>query len=392
MNDIRTTSFTVAEVEPSSVILNEQWITENYGDRLLGCPQRLSPYVEGSLTNNPLLVAAHQAFLKHYPLVLSPDVIWLTLLQGLSQHIESNAETLRHHFVAFPGKFSLKITSEGGVNPWPEAIDEFSQQIQRYLKPDAYQLILSDFSTTDVNARIASEVMLMAAMKSYFDYEAFCICGIPSVTLAGTTEDWQNLRSKAQRLGRYDLTHWSEQLEPILAQFVQASQGRVDPVFWNDLYQFHPDPSSTAYENRNSFSGWIGLLFPYLDDGSVNPMLGGEAAERYQNGANGLAGQDLFDGPGLFDDPPASRSGGLFDEPSPNVSTGELYDTPSSAPSPSLGKFPGLTIDRFPRGLAGAPVKWGSQKVSFYGGLLGAVQARADKALKPYPGWLVLRD
>lgn len=371
MNELKAVTFEVADVEPSSIILNEQSIFEHFRDRALGWSHRGCTFIEGSLTNNPLLVAAHASFLNHYPLTLSPDVIWLTLVQGLSQHIEADSEALRHHFVSFPGKFTLRVESEGGINPWPDAIERFSEQIRRYLKPEAYELILSDFSTTTVHSRIASEVMLMAAMKSYFDYEAMCICGIPSITLEGTTKDWEQLRNKAQKLAEYGLEDWTQQLTPILGQFVEASQGRVDRAFWNDLYQYHEDQGGTAYEPRHSFSGWIGKLFPYLAGGSANPLLGGEAAAAYRAAASEPG--DLFSG--------------LFDEP---MSQDDI--PPVSVEEPESCRFPGLTIQAFPRGMASAPVLWSRREVSFNGGLLGTVQVRANKALKPVPGWLVTSE
>jgi hypothetical protein len=42
--------------------------------------------------NHSLIVAMHLAYGKHYPLVLSPDILWLTITQGLAQHIKKNAE------------------------------------------------------------------------------------------------------------------------------------------------------------------------------------------------------------------------------------------------------------------------------------------------------------
>jgi hypothetical protein len=42
-----------------------------------------------------LLMAIHQAYTAHYPLVLSPDHIWICIAQGLARHINEHSETLR---------------------------------------------------------------------------------------------------------------------------------------------------------------------------------------------------------------------------------------------------------------------------------------------------------
>lgn len=45
------------------------------------------------------LAAVNIAFAQQYPLILSPDFVWLCLIQGLAFHVNANAEQLRHHFV-----------------------------------------------------------------------------------------------------------------------------------------------------------------------------------------------------------------------------------------------------------------------------------------------------
>jgi len=43
------------------------------------------------------------------PLELSPDSIWLAIIQKFAKHVEDNAEKLRKHFVNFDGKQTLKV-------------------------------------------------------------------------------------------------------------------------------------------------------------------------------------------------------------------------------------------------------------------------------------------
>ena len=53
---------------------------------------------------HPLIAATHLTFSQHRPLVLSPDVIWITIAQGLALHINNHAKEMRHQFVSFEGK------------------------------------------------------------------------------------------------------------------------------------------------------------------------------------------------------------------------------------------------------------------------------------------------
>src|SRR5690349_296604 len=62
---------------------------------------------------HPLLGAVHLAFAEHRPLVLSPDAIWLTIAQGVAQHVRQNAERLRSRLVRHEDKKRLTSGLDG---------------------------------------------------------------------------------------------------------------------------------------------------------------------------------------------------------------------------------------------------------------------------------------
>ena len=79
-----------------------------------------------------LLQASHVAFDEHRPLVLSPDILWITIVQGLALHINADPERFRKTFVDFEGKQEIEVEHDGLIkgaleNPWHEVFDMFSQ-------------------------------------------------------------------------------------------------------------------------------------------------------------------------------------------------------------------------------------------------------------------------
>ena len=89
---------------------------------------------------NSLLAAVHRAFQDHRPLSLSPDMIWVTLCQGLATHVAENRQALRDRFVSFQGKRPITIRRDDFVkgapdNPWPEVFSEFSDAIEEEAWP-----------------------------------------------------------------------------------------------------------------------------------------------------------------------------------------------------------------------------------------------------------------
>ena len=62
-----------------------------------------------SMSTHVFVSAVNIAYAQHYPLVLSPDTIWMCVTQGLSQHINTNAEKLRNMFVEHEGKKEISV-------------------------------------------------------------------------------------------------------------------------------------------------------------------------------------------------------------------------------------------------------------------------------------------
>ena len=212
--------------------------------------------------------AVHLAYSKHYPLVISPDDIWMCIVQGFAAHVNANAEKLRHLFVEHEGKKIIKVRRDDFVkgsleNPWPEVFSEFSAQIRSHIGDKTHDLLTPNFTTTGPVEKAAAEVVLMNAFKEYFDYRFCTLCGIPEITLRGTVDDWKQLRERALGLAQFDLQWWTDALKPILDQFVAASEGHVDKGFWSNLYKYNGG-SGGPY-----ISGWIVDLFPYLGSNHV---------------------------------------------------------------------------------------------------------------------------
>ena len=217
----------------------------------------------------------YQAYADHRPFVLSPDMIWLLISQGFARHINVNSEILRSYFVDFSGKVSLTVQTneiklDNPSSPWEKVFPEFNKQIADYTGSEIINLLSSDFTTTTSVEKVASEITIMEAMKPYFEYIVFyAVCGIPEITLQGTPEDWQKILDKTKRLGKYELSWWTKELEPVLGEFVKASQGKIDKKFWQNMFKYH---SQKQYGAPNIIDGWIVKFFPYDKDGKRNNL------------------------------------------------------------------------------------------------------------------------
>lgn len=296
-----------------------------------------SQFKRATASAHGLMEAIHLSYADHYPLVLTPDSIWLTIAQGFGNHVNANAEKLRKRFVNHEGKKMILIERDHFVkgspnNDWAGCFTEFSDRIEDHIGKKR-QLITSEFSTTGAVEKAASELVLMDSMKSYFKYAVRTLCGIPSVSLTGTKEDWQKIVTKAENLAEFDLDWWVKPLIPVLNQFVKAAEGNPDVSFWDNMYK-QEGGSGGPY-----CSGWCNVLFPYLEDYKGNPTKNGYAEKWDKGGWGG-----------------------------------------------------GPTMDAYPNSMCKVPFKWqvgmGTYDMEFLGGLVGTHQ-HEDLSIEPAIGWAV---
>lgn len=228
--------------------------------------------IKSSYRMSGVMKAIHAAYMNHYNLKLSVSDFILMIGQGLAQHMELHAEDLRSQFVDFQGK--EKITIETMVLNWPVIIEQFGDEIKGRVKTDLYDVIIDDTSVATKLSKMASEITIMDSFKQYFKYEVKLICGIPKVSLVGSKDDWERLRSKVKKLqelnagDKLKLNWWLEQLVPLVDNIVnQAVSRKADPTFWSSIYKFQ---DGKGYNSTPTITGWITKFTPYLIDQQNN--------------------------------------------------------------------------------------------------------------------------
>ena len=215
-----------------------------------------------------------QAYADHRPLVLSPDMVWLIISQGFSRYVNAHTEEMRDLLVFHEGKMELVTISNNNIllpnGDWKLLLNDFSACIAKNTKGELADLMTANFSTTGITERIASQVSLMDVVKKYFIYTRISAsCGIPSITLKGSPEDWQKVLDKVRCLKKYNLEKWASDLEGILTEFVKASKGKHNTSFWQNIVKKRridqimvgnyclTDPKKITY-----MDGWFLKFFP----------------------------------------------------------------------------------------------------------------------------------
>lgn len=275
-------TFNVSSVSPSRSSVRTATLKDAV-ERVLGGAVEACSQVQGSVVApygfHPLFEAAHRAYAEHRGLTLSPDNVWLTVSQGFAACVNQDPERYRSCFVDHEGRKEIRIYREGFLmgaadNDWQGCFSEFSARIREHIGEKTHGLVLSDFSTTGELERAASEVVLMDVVQSYFRYSVATLCGITSITLRGTAEDWDKVVAKTRALlefGGEHLQRWLVAAIPVVEQFARAARDNVDRRFWEGLYKGENGSGGITAD------GHLLKLLPYVRyrDGSVheNPLL-----------------------------------------------------------------------------------------------------------------------
>jgi hypothetical protein len=247
--------------------------------KIYHCSSQLkeAKFISG-LQGHPILEGYYQSYAKHIPVTVSPDILWMLIVQGFSRHIDQNAEKLRNKFVDFDGQKALivggdewtieEITREG----WESTFAAFVELIKRNAGDSMIKIITPTFSTTTPTIQVSSQIAIMSCFKNYFKYiRLYGGCGFPYINLQGTLKDYEELKSKVEKLKGFDIDDWIMELIIIIDKIIETKKGKVDVDFWKNMIKnketMEPRGSGALTKVEN-IDGWLLNFYPYykVDD------------------------------------------------------------------------------------------------------------------------------
>ncbi len=322
------------------------------GKKILFFPEEHKPLSLVTTPNNAFIQTIQECYDEHRPLVLSPDIIWLAISQGVAMHINQHYSELKNRIFIKNKPEELIIRNDSleyASKHWKQLISDLSEQTKPYTKQDYYHFFVGDYSTTGPIEQTVYKATLLHGYKKTFQYVAETGCGIPSILIRGNKEDWQKIMNRLDKLDNIGLKEWKIVLQPIIKEFILAVDGKANRPFWQQIYK-------TASEYGGSYiSGWIIKFFPYIkkleivqEEQTLDSMI---VNERYEWN------------PFLEDD---------------------MYLRCN------------LMTDNFPSGILDVPITWVNYntkvtlKIEVYAGFMGIKQYN-DKSLEPLISWAVCK-
>jgi len=107
----------------------------------------------------------------------------------------------------------------------------------------------------------------MDAMSKFFTYKISTCCGIPEITLVGSKNDWNGLKTRVQKLIAMNkddclgLAFWLNELEQTVDKICEAAvDKKIDKEFWSNIFKRSGGGSGGPY-----LSGWSLHFYPYIE-------------------------------------------------------------------------------------------------------------------------------
>ena len=145
---------------------------------LYRCSKNLKERIE--IIEHPVLTAYYTAFLEHYPAILSPDILWILIIQGFSRHVRLNSEKLKHKFVKDVNDVDkIVVTQEGDADKsikkisskkWEDIFKDFVEQSKEYVDAIVLYLFTSYFSTTTEEKEYTSQLKTLSIFNAYIEF------------------------------------------------------------------------------------------------------------------------------------------------------------------------------------------------------------------------------
>ena len=226
-------------------------------------------YVSGTtdhinLKNHGLFGLISHAYKYHKPVTINPTDVWILILSQFKTIIKENVEYYSNLFTDSPEKTEISVPTN---SLYELPVESVIARLNEYIKFDS-KLVSVEFSTDTPIANEVKTHLLLDMASPYFNYSMF-LCGIPSIKIGGTVEDWEKLENTFLKLNELfylkhndDYINWQCSVAHIADVLLSAAKGDYDIDFFNDIFT----QQNIGSGGELKIKGWITNLFYKIPD------------------------------------------------------------------------------------------------------------------------------
>jgi hypothetical protein len=169
----------------------QAFLNDNFGDNLVSS----NINYEADIVHRNYLSYLEMCWANHYPVVLTPDIIWYTILCEIVGIVDKNVEKYRSLFSESKEKQDI-IVHSGSLTEIPL---ESVMEALRYKVPTDIEKFLPEFSTSGERSISAFYTAFADMVSPYYNYMMY-VCGLPVIKILGTQEDWQGISDRVENM------------------------------------------------------------------------------------------------------------------------------------------------------------------------------------------------
>jgi hypothetical protein len=207
------------------------------------------------------------AYRQHYGIIINPTDIWYMITAEIAAAVKKTPNDYSSLFTKTPGEKQLITVVTGD----PETIDPHAvvEQLKTRVPTDV-DTFLPDFSTDTIVSKMSMSIAFCDMVSPYYNYGTL-MCGIPTVEIGGTREDWNLLLAnldKIRTLFTGKMNDYLLRCDTTVRFMLDATIKKTGPAFLSQIIKLERCGSGSDEE----ISGWI-LDFVNMPKDKYTPML-----------------------------------------------------------------------------------------------------------------------
>lgn len=206
----------------------------------------------GDIYHSNYLKYLEKAWGNHYGVVMSPDILWYTLLSEITLIVAEDSSLYSHLFTDQPDKKKEILVQSDSEYLIP--LDTLIEAIKNNV-PCNIDAFLPNFSTTVESSKFAKYAAFADIVSPYYQYSMYC-CGIPFINIEGTKDDYLSIVDNFTKIGNLLNSH-QDYFNKVLTVLSNIVNNIDSPNFWDKMFYLEKCGSGS----QNEVFGWFTELF-----------------------------------------------------------------------------------------------------------------------------------
>lgn len=270
---------TIKERNPSK-FNDDKWMhsfvpsTDDFGGSDFSNIKPILTSYTSDITHGGLIGYLYYCWAKEIGVELRPDMLYYRLISEIAHDVLKCPNDYRKIFTDSDVKKEILIETTGEYDLDPETLVAALKKLVPN-KEFLDLIVNTKFASEPEGAQLARNIVFCQMGIPYYSYMT-CLCGIPSVKIEGTIDDWMLLYNNINRLiallnGINHMTDFIKQYNNIIGNIIYFSFGhKVNDVklmysngvdFYKDMFNNDENPRCGSGHTPDVVHGWILKLF-----------------------------------------------------------------------------------------------------------------------------------